>query len=51
MDEAPKKTFNFIESFVEQDLKEGKNDGRIQTRFPPSPRTVAPLHVTVTAIT
>jgi len=37
MDEAPKKTLNFIESFVEQDLKEGKNNGRIQTRFPPEP--------------
>jgi glutaminyl-tRNA synthetase len=36
-EEAPKKSLNFIESFVEQDLKEGKNDGRIQTRFPPEP--------------
>ena len=41
MDEAPKKTLNFIESFVEQDLKEGKNDGRIQTRFPPEPNIVS----------
>jgi glutaminyl-tRNA synthetase len=32
-----KKSLNFIESFVEQDLKEGKNNGRIQTRFPPEP--------------
>jgi len=37
MDEAPKKSLNFIEAFVEQDLKDGKNDGRIQTRFPPEP--------------
>ena len=37
IDEAPKKSLNFIEAFVEQDLKEGKNDGRIQTRFPPEP--------------
>ena len=36
-DEAPKKVLNFIETFVEQDLSEGKNDGRIQTRFPPEP--------------
>lgn len=36
-DEALKKSLNFIEAFVEQDLKEGKNDGRIQTRFPPEP--------------
>lgn len=35
--DAPKKSLNFIEAFVEQDLKEGKNDGRIQTRFPPEP--------------
>jgi glutaminyl-tRNA synthetase len=36
-DEAPKKSLNFVEAFVEQDLKEGKNGGRIQTRFPPEP--------------
>ncbi|MDX9920987.1 MAG: glutamate--tRNA ligase family protein, partial [Paludibacter sp.] len=36
-EEAPKKSLNFIETFVEQDLKEGKNGGRIQTRFPPEP--------------
>ena len=36
-EEAPKKVLNFIEAFVEQDLSEGKNDGRIQTRFPPEP--------------
>ena len=36
-EEAPKKSLNFIEAFVEQDLKEGKNGGRIQTRFPPEP--------------
>lgn len=35
--EVPKKSLNFIEAFVEQDLKDGKNDGRIQTRFPPEP--------------
>ncbi len=32
-----KKSLNFIYQFVEEDLKEGKNGGRIQTRFPPEP--------------
>lgn len=32
-----KKSLNFIEQIVESDLSEGKNDGRIQTRFPPEP--------------
>ena len=32
-----RKSLNFIEQIVENDLKEGKNDGRIQTRFPPEP--------------
>ena len=32
-----KKDLNFIEQIVENDLKEGKNDGRLQTRFPPEP--------------
>ena len=31
------KNLNFIEALVEKDLAEGKNDGRIQTRFPPEP--------------
>lgn len=31
------RSLNFIEQIVEQDLAEGKNDGRIQTRFPPEP--------------
>ena len=31
------KSLNFSELIVEQDLAEGKNDGRIQTRFPPTP--------------
>ena len=33
--EENKKSLNFIEQIVENDLKEGKNDGRVQTRFPP----------------
>ena len=32
-----KKNLNFVEQFVEKDLAEGKNEGRIQTRFPPEP--------------
>ena len=36
-EETPKKTLNFIETIVEQDLTAGKNNGRIQTRFPPEP--------------
>lgn len=31
------KNLNFIEQIVEEDLRNGKNDGRIQTRFPPEP--------------
>lgn len=37
MEEEGKKSLNFIEAFVENDLAEGKNGGRIQTRFPPEP--------------
>ena len=32
-----KKSLNFIEQKVENDLAEGRNGGRIQTRFPPEP--------------
>ena len=35
--EETKKSLNFIEAIVEKDLQEGKNGGRIQTRFPPEP--------------
>ncbi len=36
--EAPeRRSLNFIEQIVENDLKEGKNGGRLQTRFPPEP--------------
>lgn len=31
------KSLNFIEQIVEEDLRKGTNDGRIQTRFPPEP--------------
>ena len=32
-----KKSLNFIHAIVEEDLRQGKNDKRIQTRFPPEP--------------
>ena len=32
-----KKSLNFIEQAVENDLREGKNGGKVQTRFPPEP--------------
>lgn len=32
-----KASLNFIETFIEEDLKEGKNGGRVHTRFPPEP--------------
>jgi len=35
--EELKPSVSFIEQFIIDDLKEGKNDGRIHTRFPPEP--------------
>ena len=32
-----KKSLSFVEQMVEADLAEGKNGGRIQTRFPSEP--------------
>ena len=37
MEEDVKKSLNFIEQIVENDIREGKNAGRIATRFPPEP--------------
>ena len=37
MAEASEKSLNFIEQIIEDDLKTGKNDGRVLTRFPPEP--------------
>lgn len=34
---TPKKSLNFIEQIVENDVREGLNGGRVQTRFPPEP--------------
>ncbi len=35
--DSPVKSLNFIEQVVEQDLADGKNGGRVHTRFPPEP--------------
>ncbi len=35
--EESKPPVSFIGQFIEEDLKEGKNNGRIHTRFPPEP--------------
>ncbi len=32
-----KRSLNFVEQFVKEDLEAGKNGGRLQTRFPPEP--------------
>lgn len=32
-----KRSISFVEQLVEEDLAEGKNGGRVQTRFPPEP--------------
>ncbi|HCC70409.1 MAG TPA: glutamine--tRNA ligase [Bacteroidales bacterium] len=30
-------SLNFIEQFIQEDIRAGKNDGRVHTRFPPEP--------------
>ena len=35
--EKPEKPSNFIRNIIIEDLKKGKNDGRVHTRFPPEP--------------
>jgi len=32
-----KKSRNFIHAFIDEDLSDGKNNGRVHTRFPPEP--------------
>jgi glutaminyl-tRNA synthetase len=34
---SEEKSLNFLEEIIEKDLAEGKNDGRVHTRFPPEP--------------
>lgn len=36
-EKSEKKSLSFIEQIIVNDLEEGKNSGRIQTRFPPEP--------------
>jgi len=36
-DTGEKKSLNFIEAIVEEDLRTGRDQGRIHTRFPPEP--------------
>ena len=36
-DTSEKKSLNFIEAIVEQDLRTGRDNGRVHTRFPPEP--------------
>src|SRR5713101_3731219 len=33
----PSRSLNFIETIIEEDMKTGKFDGRVHTRFPPEP--------------
>ncbi|HMM11078.1 MAG TPA: glutamate--tRNA ligase family protein, partial [Bacteroidales bacterium] len=35
--ENEKRSLNFIEAIIEEDLSNGKNGGRVHTRFPPEP--------------
>jgi glutaminyl-tRNA synthetase len=32
-----KESLNFLEAIIEEDLRQGKNEGRVLTRFPPEP--------------
>ncbi|NCD69419.1 glutamine--tRNA ligase/YqeY domain fusion protein [Mucilaginibacter agri] len=34
---SEERSLNFIEEIVEEDIREGKNGGRVHTRFPPEP--------------
>ncbi len=35
--EKTKESLNFIEAIIEEDIREGRNDGKVHTRFPPEP--------------
>ncbi|HRO72971.1 MAG TPA: glutamate--tRNA ligase family protein, partial [Saprospiraceae bacterium] len=37
MSEENRASLNFIEQIIEEDLKSGKHNGRVLTRFPPEP--------------
>src|SRR3978361_1948160 len=34
---SEERSLNFLEEIVEEDIREGKHSGRVQTRFPPEP--------------
>lgn len=34
---SEERSLNFLEEIIEEDIRNGKNDGRILTRFPPEP--------------
>ena len=34
---SEERSLNFLEEIIEQDIREGKHDGRVLTRFPPEP--------------
>ncbi|WP_069659569.1 glutamine--tRNA ligase/YqeY domain fusion protein [Arcticibacter eurypsychrophilus] len=34
---SEERSLNFIEEIIEEDIRNGKNDGRVHTRFPPEP--------------
>ena len=36
-DTSEKRNLNFIEAIVEEDLRQGRDDGKVHTRFPPEP--------------
>ena len=36
-EKSEKKSISFIEQAIVNDLQDGKNEGRLQTRFPPEP--------------
>ncbi len=35
--DKPERPLNFLQQIIEEDLRAGKNGGRVQTRFPPEP--------------
>ena len=37
MNNTPEQSSNFIRHIIDQDIKDGKNDGNVITRFPPEP--------------
>ncbi len=37
MTDEKKESLNFIEQIIEEDINNGKHEGRVHTRFPPEP--------------